>query len=223
MGLLSNGPEYDCVAWEKYPQHRHLFNKLELSLRLGYTAGPGGVPVPQDGHYVVRPIYNLSGMGAQAHRKFIKGDVYDNAPPGHFWCEYFGGAVTTIDYEWQSVDGHTTLVPVFAARGVRASHDLQRFSGWKKIQPPCWPLPAVTAALTDVPRINIEYIDGKIIEIHLRAGVDFPTGSTELIPVWRDMTSHDIEFFLQRGWQYQEDFDDADGWLETPRLGFLYK
>ena len=41
----------DKHAWLIYPDHRNLFNKLELSLRLGYTCGPAGVDVPKSGMY----------------------------------------------------------------------------------------------------------------------------------------------------------------------------
>ena len=30
----------DYQAWDAYPQHRWVFNKLEVALKLGYKAGP---------------------------------------------------------------------------------------------------------------------------------------------------------------------------------------
>ena len=56
----------DCDVYVKYPKHRKWFNKLWLSEMLGYKCGPGGTDIPEDGVYVVRPIYNLGGMGAGA-------------------------------------------------------------------------------------------------------------------------------------------------------------
>jgi hypothetical protein len=56
----------DYKVWQDIPAFRSLYNKLDLSLRLGYTAGPAGCPVPKSGTYIVRPIINLSGMGATA-------------------------------------------------------------------------------------------------------------------------------------------------------------
>lgn len=33
----------DCEAWDKFPQHRSIFNKLDLALKLGYNAGPSNL------------------------------------------------------------------------------------------------------------------------------------------------------------------------------------
>ena len=68
----------DYHAWEAYPQYRWVFNKLELSLRLGYHAGPAGIPVKHTGWYIVRPIYNPYGMGIGAHKKWLDADWYDD-------------------------------------------------------------------------------------------------------------------------------------------------
>lgn len=37
--------EEDYEAWEEYPQYRWLFNKLEVSSKLGYDCGPACVPI----------------------------------------------------------------------------------------------------------------------------------------------------------------------------------
>jgi len=215
--------EYDCDAWQRYPQHRWVFNKLDLSLKLGYLAGPGGTSVPIDGDYIVRPIINLSGMGVGANRMQINKGDYTKVPPGYFWCEYFHGPNYTVDYEWQVVDDVTILRPVFAAQGCRTSADLYRFSGWRRIDPPYFKLPTWIAGLCNVPRFNIEFIHDKIIEIHLRPGVDFPFESTRIIPLWSDMTSEECKIFERMGFQLHTNFDDADGHLAVKRLGFYYK
>lgn len=215
------GLEYDCDAWNKYPRHRWLFNKLELALKLEYKAGPAGVVVPNDGDYVVRPVYNLSGMGIGARRENLKVSQPSAVKPGEFWCEYFHGPNVSIDYVWDSVNNHQVLRPVFAAQGFRTGPQLYRFNAWKRINPPYWVLPKWISELRDVPRINIEFIHDKIIEIHLRRGVDFPDGVTEIIPVWSDMTDIECKPFEKAGFQFHEDHDDADGHLDVYRIGFL--
>ena len=67
----------DYHAWEAYPQYRWVLNKLDVSLRLGYHAGPAGVPVKHTGWYIVRPIYNPYGMGIGAHKKWLDADWQD--------------------------------------------------------------------------------------------------------------------------------------------------
>ena len=59
----------DYQAWIAYPEYRWIFNKLEIALKLGYQAGPACVPLPPVPYHfkaVVRPIYNLYGMGVGA-------------------------------------------------------------------------------------------------------------------------------------------------------------
>jgi hypothetical protein len=69
----------------------------------------------------------------------------------------------------------------------------------------------------------VEFIDNHIIEIHLRAGCDFPEGATKLIPVWSDMLESDLLPFLHKGYKFIDNADDADGNLTITRVGFLYK
>ena len=66
----------DYQAWEEYPQHRWVFNKLEVALKLGYKAGPACVPLPKTSNTlfkaIIRPIYNLYGMGISAKVKTFR-------------------------------------------------------------------------------------------------------------------------------------------------------
>lgn len=217
--------EYDCDAWIRYPEHRWVFNKLEVALRLGYNAGPSGVSVPNNGDYVVRPTYNLSGMGVNARRiQLTRGD-YSTVKPGEFWCEYFHGPNITVDYKWDTVDGNTVLRPVFAAQGHRAGLGLElyRFTEWRRISAPFFQLPTWINEFQNVPRFNIEFIHDRIIEIHLRSGVDFPHGADHLIPIWSDTPDSEYDRLFKLGYKYKDDIDDADGHLPVSRLGFFYK
>ena len=66
----------DYQAWEEYPQHSWVFNKLEVALKLGYKAGPACVPLPKTSNTlfkaIIRPIYNLYGMGISAKVKTFR-------------------------------------------------------------------------------------------------------------------------------------------------------
>ena len=68
----------DYHAWQAYPHYRWIFNKLEVSLRLGYHAGPAGIPVQRTGYYIIRPVYNPYGMGIGAHKKWLSADWQDD-------------------------------------------------------------------------------------------------------------------------------------------------
>ena len=117
----------DYRVWQDNPAFRSLYNKLDLSLRLGYIAGPAGCPVPITGEYVIRPIINLSGMGATAYIQEIKADVDHDVPPGYFWCERFTGEQISVNYSWRKAD----LYAVSATQGWNSQAELYRFSSWK--------------------------------------------------------------------------------------------
>lgn len=215
--------EHDCDAWIRYPEHRWVFNKLEVALRLGYNAGPSGVSVPNSGDYVIRPTYNLSGMGVGARREYIQRGDYNSVKPGEFWCEFFHGPNITVDYEWDTVDDNKVLRPVFAAQGSRSGAELFRFAAWKRIDPPFFSLPSWISQFQNVPRFNIEFIHDRVIEIHLRPGVDFPEGSNHIIPVWTDTTEGHYQMLEKIGFKFKLDSDDANGHLSVGRVGFFYK
>ena len=115
----------DYQVWKEYPQYRWTMNKLEISLRLGYHAGPAGIPVDKTGWYIVRPVYNPYGMGIGAHKKWLSVDEQDemachkHIPPGYFWCEWFEGAHYSIDYRrgknWKGT--HSDWIPLNATQG----------------------------------------------------------------------------------------------------------
>lgn len=93
-----------------------------------------------------------------------------------------------------------------------------RFVKWERIYK-YKPLPRPFREI-NVPVINVEYIGNKVIEIHLR---DTPDPQyQQLIPVWED-SAFDVEQMKLEGYSFVRSFDDADGFLVPPRLGFLVK
>lgn len=208
---------YDYAAWDAYPHHRWIFNKLELAQRLGYRCAPAGVPVTQSAEYIIRPIYNLNGMGLGARIEWIEKDTFHDIEPGYFWCELFKGKQYSINYNWND----NIFTPTHASVGYNNSDNLTEFYRWEKIDPPVVKLPDFIDSLNDVENINIEFIDNKIIEIHLRSGIDFPPGAIEIIPVWKNTQSVVAQQHI--GWKYIEDYEDCDNQLTNPRLGFYYK
>jgi hypothetical protein len=206
---------HDFEAWEKYPHHHKWFNKLYLAELMGYKCGPTGLAPDVTDHYIVRPIYNLSGMGVGS--KVIKIEAGDatKVPPGYFWCEFIAGIQYSATYEF--VDGRWKSISCW--QGTNDINNLSRFVSWIRSTYK----PKVSSQfneLHDVGRINIEFIGDKPIEVHLRESPD--PNYDELIPVWAD-NSVNKEAYLSRGYRYIESYDDANGFLEIPRIGFLVK
>lgn len=200
-------PTTDAESWLAYPQFRRWFNKLDLAERLGHLCGPCGVAPEASGSYVVRPIYNLSGMGAGARKVFIPAQDTRSVPPGYFWCEWFDGEQISVTYTWK--DGWSVTDSWL---GERSIEHLSQFRSWTRtfFDPP---LPAFFDELAPVGCINVEFVGDSIIEVHLRPSPD-PRSGTTIIPVWE-------------GEGVPEDmipaYDDADGFVHPARLGFVIR
>jgi hypothetical protein len=216
----------DYQAYGKYPQHRSWFNKLWVAETMGYNCGPAGLAPVNDGTYVVRPIYNLSGMGVGAEVKEIKGGDCNQVPAGYFWCEYFDGNHYSADYRWQydrdSINGKW-LEPWKGQscwEGTNLPINLSKFVEWKRSDyiPK---VPSELVVLSDVKHINVEFIGDKVIEVHLRPSSD--PKYDHIIPVWASDLGKKKEHMEMHGFDFVESYDDADGQLDDARIGFLVK
>ena len=199
----------DAEAWKKYPQHRQWFNKLFFSSHFRYNCGPGGVAPTKSGWYCVRPIYNLSGMGIGARKQWIEEGDIRSVEPGYFWCEWFDGPQLSVTYTW-TYKWEGWWEPESVWEGFNSAENLSRFSKWEKRDAKSAPKFNNLHELRDVGLINVEFIGSKPIEVHLRPSPD-PQNCNRIVPVWSDDV---IE-------GYEPDFEDADGHLEVPRLGFI--
>jgi len=217
----------DFECWEYYPQHRWVFNKLDVARRLGYHSGPACVPVKVTGNYIVRPIYNLYGMSVSAEQKFLRVEDahqmhnHKHIPPGHFWCEWFEGDHYSIDYAWSGGHLEPTTTTVGTKEGLK-------FTQWTKIANVDKKLPDWFDHFDDVEELNVEFIGDKLIEVHLRSGNDIvhndPVG-TKMIPHWQDSDPDYINMLKER-WTYHNNYCDdeaydASGYIDNPRLGYL--
>jgi len=227
----------DYEAWEAYPQHRWLFNKLELSSRLGYDCGPACVPIKKTGNYIIRPIYNLCGMGIGAHKKFLDVNIHaekmiyhKHIPPGYFWCEWFDGNHYSIDYKWvdEGKGGiHSHWEPFCCMKGTHFNTDnLTKFKEWEVIDFPFSVdvLPEWIHGIETEKYLNIETKDDKVIEIHLRQGNTLAWNyniGTKITPVWKNEDYKEYEHLPFLNNRNPESFRyEADGNLSDVRLGY---
>lgn len=205
----------DAEAYDYYSHIRHWYNKLWLSEELSYNCGPAGIAPKKSGWYVVRPIMNLSGMGVGAKKIWIEAGDYTKVNPGYFWCEWFEGRQYSVTYEWEGF-----WKPVSSWEGIKDTNNLSKFEKW--IKSDYYPeLGYFFEELGDsLTCINIEFIEDKAIEVHLRKSPD--PEYNELIPVWIGEEEM-VDKYIKMGYNYIIDFDDADGFLDKPRVGFLVK
>ena len=217
----------DCSdAYNIYPHHRKWFSKLYIAEAMGYKCGPCGVAPEEDGVYVVRPIINLSGMGVGATVQEIKAGDSTKVPAGYFWCEYFEGKHYSASYKWKYDRDMQTgqwLHPwkaISCWEGINMPINLTKFVEWKRSSyiPE---VPDLFVEVRDVGIINIEFKGDKVIELHMRASSD--PAYDHLIPVWASDLGVKKQHIELHGFKFVESYDDADGQLKDPRIGFLVK
>jgi hypothetical protein len=202
---------WDDKAWIKYPQYHKWFNKLYVAEHFGYICGPAGVAVPKPSNYVVRPIYNLLGMGVNAAVLYLSPKDTYFIQPGYFWVEYFSGTHYSVDY----IKENGKFKQLVNFIGINRPENLSRFLSWTQTDQQ-FTLPKELEEL-DVDHLNIEAIDDNIIEVHLRPGFNRMIQYQELIPVFEFQKAN------KPGYTFIREFDDADGWLSSRRLGYLVR
>jgi hypothetical protein len=202
--IMTEDPE--VRAWNNcHPDDLWIFDKLLLSKKFTYSCGPGCVPVPAAGFYVVRPVMNLYGMGAGAEVKWLTPEDSSAVPPGYFWCEEFKGRHLSIDYDRNGVQ-------LSCVEGLRRSNEpLYRFSEWRVVDD-LREFPSIMKNLAGTYEFyNVEMIGDKIIEIHLRQNHDPIENDFEVC--WEnDNRRQNLTLLVNR--------EDADGYLPEKRLGF---
>lgn len=206
----------DYQAYSKYPHHRKWFNKLWLSETLGYYCGPSGIFPYKAGWYIVRPIMNLSGMSVGAERKYIEEKDVTKVKPGYFWCEWFEGNQYSVTFEKVG----NAWLQTSCWKGDRNIDELYKFKKWTRYDHKIFRLPEIFDDLLDLDLINVEFIDDRPIEVHLRSSPD--PDCNEFIPIWEG-EQYLVDKYEVMGYSYTESYDSADSFLKTPRLGFMIK
>ena len=108
-------PTDDEHAYEMFPEHRWIYNKLQISDTQGMAAAPHGVP-PASFPVFSKPIYNLHGMGVGGRIVRSADDLESNMLAGHMWTEFLEGEHVSSDViliggeaQWWR---HTVGVPI---------------------------------------------------------------------------------------------------------------
>jgi hypothetical protein len=197
-------PTDDEHAYVLFPRHRWVYNKLLVCDTQGIPAAPHGVP-PTAYPVFSKPIYNLHGMGIGG--RIIESEEALNGQPmaGYMWMECLDGEhvstdVVLVDGEpcwWRHTTGRSLGEGVFDYWTIDAEGrpELERDCGdWLRRN-----LKAYTGAA------NLETIDGRIIEAHLR-----------FADQWPDLYGHGwleaiVRLYAEGTWDYA-DLERRDGY-----------
>jgi len=163
----------DSDAWQWYPAHRWVYDKLRVALSQGLDAGPHGTAPPAFPVFS-KPITNLKGMGAGSRVLRSQQDYDAHHVPGHFWMTLLEGRHVSSDLAvvdgvprwWRHVTGKPAGEGTFDYWTIHAEPDAeieQRCGAW------------VRKHLADYTgMLNVETIGGTIIEVHLRFADQWP-------------------------------------------------
>jgi hypothetical protein len=163
----------DTDAWQWYPAHRWVYDKLAVALSQKLDAGPHGTQPPRFPVFS-KPITNLKGMGVGSRVLNSQADYERHYAPGHFWMTLLHGrhvssdlaVVDGIPQWWRHVTGKPAGEGTFDYWAVHAEPDVDiegRCGAWVR---------AHLAGYTGM--LNIETIGGTIIEAHLRFADQWP-------------------------------------------------
>jgi hypothetical protein len=163
----------DSDAWQWYPAHRWVYDKLAVALSQGLDAGPHGTP-PLRFPVFSKPITNLKGMGAGSRVINSQADYERHYAPGHFWVTLLEGRHVSSDLAvvggvprwWRHVTGKASGEGTFDYWTVHPEPDAEiegRAGAWVRKH-----LAGYTGML------NLETIGATIIEVHLRFADQWP-------------------------------------------------
>src|SRR5271166_3342614 len=77
-------PIDDATAWELYPRHRWVYDKLAICATQGLPHGPHGTTPPSFPVFS-KPIYNMRGMGTGSRIIANAAEYEESLLPGHMW------------------------------------------------------------------------------------------------------------------------------------------
>ena len=160
----------DQDAWRHYPNYNWVYNKVRLCETQKIVACPHGV-IPLNFPIFSKPIINLHGMGSGAKKLF--GWDYRDYIPGHFWMPVLRGEHLSTDFavakgtqKWSHTmkchkdkkdrveyweTNNKDHEAVIEKLSLWIHNNLEEFSGI----------------------VNLESINGKIIDCHLRMSPQF--------------------------------------------------
>ncbi len=166
-------PTEDADAWCWYPEHRWVYDKLQVALSQGLDAAPHGV-IPEQFPVFSKPMINLRGMGAGSRVVANETEYKESLAGGHFWSTLLTGDHVSTDVAlvdgraqwWRHATGETAPAGTFDHWHIEAGHrpDIEGYCG-------AW---AAEHLRGYTGMANFETIGGRIIEAHLRFADQWP-------------------------------------------------
>jgi hypothetical protein len=160
-------PTEDCDAWSWFPQHKWVYDKLQVAESQGFACGPHGLEPPAFPVFS-KPVFNMRGMGTGSRVLRTLKEYKASQRPGHIWMPLLEGEHVSTDVAvvggrarwWRHTIGLPLEGGMFDRWTVLAEDrpEIEAYCGdW---------LEARLAGYTGM--VNFETIGARIIEVHLR-------------------------------------------------------
>lgn len=172
---IVNIPTNDPTAWSNYPNYRWIYNRITLCEFQGVDHAP--MPIdPPSYPVIIKPYTNLYGMGLNIIKINNREEFQEQWHNTNFWMEFFEG--DHHSYDLVILQGEIQFYTCFI--GYKDPIKLGKFDYWESVERD---IPDIINKLVGEHMqdytgcLNVETIDDKIIEAHLRMGdIDqFPT------------------------------------------------
>jgi hypothetical protein len=166
-------PIEDGDAWQWYPEHKWVYNKLSIAESQNFVCGPHGLE-PPDFPVFSKPVFNMRGMGIGSRVLRTPREYRANQRPGHIWMPVLEGehissdaAVVNGEAKWWR---HTFGAPL---EGGMFDYWVVLAESRPEIEDYCgsW-LKNNLSGYTGM--VNFETIGARIIEVHLRFADQWP-------------------------------------------------
>jgi hypothetical protein len=191
-------PTDDELAYQLFPQHRWIYNKLLICETQGLDNAPHDI-MPRQFPVFSKPIYNMRGMGCGGKIIESAEQFRGAVQPGHMWMPLLTGEHVSTDAA--VIDGE----PVWWRHAIGKTLEQGMFDHWvilgesrPEIERYCgdW-LGRYLKGYTGC--VNFETIGAKIIEAHLRFADQWP----DLYgPGWIDAV---VDLYVSGHWRYCDD------------------
>jgi hypothetical protein len=170
MNFILN--DYNAIKQNK--KYSFVYDKFQIALQQKLQCGLYAGQIPNETQLkngiVIRPIYNIMGMGYDTSIVYTIDEFYTKMKQGYFWVEYISGMHTSIDLVIEN--GKIKFYCILEC--VKSSITDFLYFHPIPIYLPKSIYKYINTYLYDYTGfLNIEMIDKYIIEMHLRIGNDY--------------------------------------------------
>jgi hypothetical protein len=167
-------PINDLEAYEMYPEHNWIYNRLELSRWQNEEAYP--LPIkPRKNLYpiIIKPIINLYGLSLECYKVKSRRDFSKYWQKTHFWTKYYESPFT-LSTDLLLDHGQILMSYTFKGHLSNSNGTPGYYDYWELLRD--FETPKIIQRLIKEKLksyrglLNVETINGHIIEAHLRMG-----------------------------------------------------